>query len=183
MALLKYERAERDGSFRSELRTKLVSRRARPEDVDEILNVAHQSWWATYRGFVDDAEIRRRLAEWYSRAEIEKCVRDPGAVFLVAEIGPDIVGYGHLGWSAAGPELFRLYARPDVWRKGIGSSLISKLESELAMMGVTEYWCRVHRGNDIGLAFYLRAGFARDTSFDDTETFGLVRKIGTGSRS
>jgi GNAT superfamily N-acetyltransferase len=143
--------------------------------------VARDSWWATYRDIMPSEEIRRRLAEWYSRGAIEDSVRDDGAIFLVAEHRTSIVGYAHLGWTPAGPELFRLYARPELWRRGVGTSLLGALESELSAMGESEYRCRVHRDNHVGRAFYAQAGFDRDEGCDTDEEMGLVRRFGSPS--
>jgi len=123
------------------------------------------------------------LGEYYSRENIDACVRDPEALFLVVEVESRLVGYAHLGSGAAGPEMFRLYVRPSFWRKGFGSSLIRELESELRKKGISEYRCRVHRDNVVGQAFYNRAGFVRNEEHDNEEGISLVRRLGSQATS
>jgi GNAT superfamily N-acetyltransferase len=155
----------------------MICRPAEIADIPSIQAVAEAGWLATYLGIFTEAEIRERLADWYSAESLERCCTDRHAVFLVAEDKGEIVGYGHYGQRNLGPQLFRLYARPARWRSGVGSTILDHLEERLRKWGVREYCCRVHRRNEIGKAFYDRRGFAHHAAGDDAEHHFLIRKL------
>ncbi len=150
---------------------------AQEADVEGIQHVAAESWRATYKGIFSPEFISDFLASAYSMEGLSRSVRNPEHIFLVARDGPQVVGFCHYGVGRQGPELFRMYVLPDYWRSGTGTGFLRLLESRLAGHGVAEYYCYVHRRNEIGKAFYVRRGFVHESSRDREEEWCMVRRL------
>ncbi len=142
-------------------------------DAAAIGEVARASWHATYGEiylpeFIDDFWARNYSTEALERS-IARAREDAGRHFLVAERDGEVVGYLHFGPGQHGPELYRLYARPDQFGTGIGDALITELETRLSGV-VDRYILYVHARNDRGRRFYERQQFTevgRRTDSDD----------------
>ena len=94
--------------------------------------------------------------------------------FLVATIEGLVVGTamagfdGHRGW------VYYLAVHPDHRRKGIGSALMSRVESELATAGCTKLNLQVRASNPGAVAFYRDRGYAVE------ERVSLGKVLGAG---
>ena len=136
-------------------------RDAVPADVPAIERIARLVWPATYGSLLDRGVIDRFLEQNYAPAALERDVAGaaaPDVHFLVAtDEGGDVVGYLHFGPGEEAPELRRLYLRPDLTGRGLGTALLEELHRRLPEG--TTYVLRVHPGNERARAFYRRHGF------------------------
>lgn len=143
--------------------TQVLVRDAKPDDADQISDVARASWTDTYRDIFEPAFIESFLARNYAPAalalEAERAANHDDAEFLVAERDGEIVGYLGFGSGARGPELFRIYARPDAYGTGVGSMMLEELHRRIGGR-IDAYVLDVHSRNERGRAFYDRNGFA-----------------------
>lgn len=159
-------------------------RDATPDDVPAIRGVARSSWLATYgdvyaRAFIDDF-----LERAYSRDSLERSIARAAsgvdAHFLVAERAGEVVGYLHFGEGESGPELYRLYARPDQFGTGIGQALLDELESRIRQR-VSRYILYVHERNPRGRRFYERRGFTEVGRREGSNDELMLEKVLRGS--
>jgi ribosomal protein S18 acetylase RimI-like enzyme len=108
----------------------------------------------------EDSWRRRRAqyGQWLSR---------PDAFVLLAELDGVPVGYAMVHLRAGSPtwpaseragEVETLSVHPDARGRGVGTTLLRAVESELAKLGVDELSLHVVSGNDRAMAFYERHG-------------------------
>lgn len=157
--------------------TDLVFGDAHESDAEQIGQAAAQSWRATYKDIFAPEFIERFLAINYSPESLRRSIQDPRSTFLVACSGMQIIGFCHFGYGQQGAELFRLYVIPTHWRLGIGKQLVHLMESRWVMQNVSEYFCYVHKRNEIGKAFYLKMGFVHDPIRDRDDEWYMRRQI------
>lgn len=94
---------------------------------------------------------------------------DPGVVTLVAENDGRIVGFCTLRAAVdadvAGPgvaEMPTLYLHPDLWRRGLGTTLCVAIEAAAVRRGFHTLVLWVMEMNLGARAFYVSQGFAED---------------------
>ena len=96
------------------------------------------------------------------RDQCEKIAREiegPSSIFLVAEVGGEIVGAvlgtydGRKGW------INRLVVAPEHQRKGIGRALVSEVETRLDEIGIEIVACQVEDWNSESMVFLERIGY------------------------
>jgi ribosomal protein S18 acetylase RimI-like enzyme len=137
---------------------------AEPDDADGIASVHVRSWRAAYRGvvsddFLDNLSIANRALAW------RELLADAEQRTFVVESNGVIVGF-----SAAGPardpfaetatgEVYAIYVDPDVWGRGIGSSLLARAVADLRGRGYTAATLWVLVENDQARRFYERHGW------------------------
>jgi RimJ/RimL family protein N-acetyltransferase len=135
-------------------------RRARPDDLDRVVECQARCWQEAYHGLVpprylDDPTLSdRRRERWRRRIAGEREV-------VVAAVGDDIVGVG-----SAGPrkdddvepdtELMSLYVRKPWWGLGVGSRMLTVL------LGARDSYLWVFEDNLAARAFYAARGFRPD---------------------
>lgn len=159
-----------------------------PADADEIVQVRTASWRAAYSGIVSD-ETLAALPEVAPDRFVRSLARKREfAITLVAEKGPNVIGFASVGWDTresgeeqAGPgepgEVWALYVHPDHWGRGAGYALMREGHRWLAERDLlpVRVWELV--GNGIGRRFYERYGFAPDGERADFELGGASYPI------
>ena len=149
-------------------------RRARPEDAEAIERIRIRGWQAAYRHVFPAAELDAMVvdATWW----VERLAHPgPAGACFVAEDDA-----GMLGWATVGPsafpdrfgELRGLYVDPDRWRHGVGRTLLTCGEDELA-----ETWqdaiLWTLEDNPRTRRFYEAAGWRLDGKTGSFERFGV----------
>jgi diamine N-acetyltransferase len=136
-------------------------RRATPEDVPRLKELGVLGWETTYQHIVRPENRTLYLAgPFWSLETLERIVRDPACIVLVAEDDAGTV----TGFLSVEPlpddvvELTRFYVDPSCRRSGIGQALF---DAALALVPPTSRTMivNVFADNDVGCAFYERAGF------------------------
>jgi RimJ/RimL family protein N-acetyltransferase len=150
---------------------------ARVEDAEAIHGVARESWEATYRDIYTPEFISEFVDRNYSVEGLERSIAGGRSTYLVARDFGRVVGFCHFGIGPRGPELYRMYLRPDYWRSGIGRRFVHMMEAGWRAQGVAAYFCYVHERNEVGKGFYLKARFVHDPSRDDADEWCLVRQV------
>jgi GNAT superfamily N-acetyltransferase len=153
---------------------------AQAGDIPALQEVAEASWRATYAHIFAPEFIDRYLANAYDAESLRQAMARADSHFLVARLDSYLVGYAQAGIGRAGPgsfELYRLYVAPAHWRQGIGAGLIAGIEAWLKRQGATRYSCYVHSQNDVGKAFYQKAGFIHHRADDHDGEWCMVKEI------
>lgn len=113
-------------------------------DVWPVRETASASWHAAYDAVLGAETIDVIVDEWYAIGDLEAAIEGAAdredVAFLVAEPadGGSMAGCPGFAYAVPWPEdrsvayLAHLYVHPDGWREGIGTALLSALESALA---------------------------------------------------
>lgn len=151
--------------------------RATEADVEGIRRVASIGWRTTYRDIYTPEHIGDFIDRAYSLEGLTRSVSRPHQVFLVARDGRWVVGFCHFGPSDAGFQLYRMYVVPAYWRVGIGARFMALMEEHLRGLGAADYHCYVQERNEIGKAFYRKAGFVHEASRDQEDEWYMVKRL------
>jgi ribosomal protein S18 acetylase RimI-like enzyme len=94
--------------------------------------------------------------------QVQRALDHPGAVFLVALAGHEIVGSligGYDGWRG---NMYRLVVHPRFRRQGIARALVSEVEMRLMASGAVRITALVERDHPAAWGFWEAAGYSRD---------------------
>lgn len=134
----------------------ITVRPATAGDVDDIVDVGHETWHATYTSIAGEEYVREGLAKWWTTDGIAATVEAGRA--LVAEVEGRVVGMA--SWSVDGDvlDLWKLYVRPGAHRRGVGTALMRAVATgpaaDLLLVRLA------HKdGNVNARRFYERQGF------------------------
>jgi len=153
----------------------VVVRPARPEDVDEVVDVALEAWREGYRGVVapnlmpDPGGLRARLRER---------VAEPGPPIAVGELDSDVCGWITFGasrdWGAAPSvgEIWALNVHPGSWRRGVGRALVGYAIERLATGSFSEVTLWTFRDTPRSRSFYEAVGFRADGAMQSRHASG-----------
>jgi ribosomal protein S18 acetylase RimI-like enzyme len=149
----------------------LSIRPAVPDDAFDIATMHVRAWRAAYRGIVPDEvldglSVAARAASWSD--QLTGDLSDQHT--FVAEQEGVVVGFVALGPSRdplvepGTGEVYAIYVDPDLWGRGIGSSLLAQAVEELRSRGHASATLWVLAANQPGQRFYERRGWAADGS-------------------
>jgi GNAT superfamily N-acetyltransferase len=143
----------------------IIVRPARPEDVDDIVEIGLAAWREGYHGVVSANLMPDRMA---LRARISERVDQGSRHVAVAELDSAV-----RGWITFGPsrdagatryvgEVWALNVHPDVWRRGVGRELVAYALERLALDGFSEVTLWTFRDTPRSRSFYEALGFRGD---------------------
>lgn len=143
----------------------IVVRPARPEDVDQIVDVALAAWRDGYRGVVPRGLMPDPDG---LRARIRERVAEHGPPIAVGELDSAVSG-----WITFGPsrdigtppsigEIWALNVHPDSWRRGVGRELVTYALSRLTRESFSEATLWTFRDTPRSRSFYEALGFRAD---------------------
>ncbi|MBU0436807.1 GNAT family N-acetyltransferase [Staphylococcus succinus] len=136
-------------------------RKATPEDVVGIRDVATKAWYNTYLNIYAAKTVNELLAASYNEQHLLKRLEDQ--LFLVVEEDDEIIGFANF---INGTELYLSahYVRPSWKHNGYGSNLLSEGLSYFK----NEYddiYLEVDNKNDDAVSFYEQKGFEKVRSY------------------
>jgi ribosomal protein S18 acetylase RimI-like enzyme len=141
-------------------------RSATVADIDAIVDVAENAWYAAYGGVLDPTTIASAIEEYYGRELLEVAIERDEIAFYVAE-DDDVVGFASAERTWADEvELHTIYVHPDRWGEGIGSMLLERVTAWANGEGVDRIACGVLAENVIGIGFFEACGFERGATMD-----------------
>lgn len=137
-------------------------RRGSAEDALCVGVLAMQVFLETYATEGIRPDLAREVLATYTPNAFAERLRDPSAVFLLAERAGHLVGFAevlcgraHPGAPASdGAELVRLYVQGRSKRQGLGSALLASAESVASRHSARHLWLTVWSGNASALLFY-----------------------------
>ena len=143
-------------------------RDATPADAHGIATVLVQSWRAAYRGLLPDDVLAGLSVDDREQFWSDALTAPPphsGAV--VATIGAAVVGFAATGpplvpTDRADPtlgDLYALYLKPGLWRRGIGTQLHAAALDRLRSSGFSHAGLWVLETNERAVRFYTRHGW------------------------
>ena len=135
-------------------------RHAEVEDIEEIQEVAMESWLDTYSSMIPEETIREIVDSWYDSEDLEQQVKDP--IFFVAEKDDEVKGFIHASVKDEKAHLHRIYMRPESQGKGTGTELYGRAEEMIRDTGAKFVRLEVMSENSKGLRFYRNRGFEEE---------------------
>lgn len=138
-------------------------RRPAPEDAEPLSLFAARIFPLGGRPGADPAHIAAYVAEHLTPAQLRADMANSHMTLVIAEIGPDIVGYAALVRDSRHPQLpancsnevHKLYVDPAQHGRGIADAFMSALLEE----ATAPLWLTVFSENPRAIRFYQRWGF------------------------
>lgn len=138
---------------------RFVVRPATVADIGGIQDVAYETWRATYRGHIPDADIEAFLSANYSLEQLTRSVSRLGNGLLVACHGDEVVGYAMLSENGQGEaELWTIYVLPTFHGQGAGKLLWDAALDHARELGLQTLVLWVLKDNMTARRFYERQG-------------------------
>ena len=150
----------------------VIIRKLSDDDVDNVIEVARDSWKWAYNDIYSDEFIENWISEKYSKEkllnEITKSQLTLDLIFLGSFHESKLIGFIELKISSSKAELLRLYLRPEYTHREVGRILLSEAEELVKKRDVEEFILYVHKKNYIATSFYKKNGFqVKDIYGDD----------------
>lgn len=128
-------------------------------DLPAISEVARETWLATYRGHMPEADIQDFLQSNYSPERLRRSLKSLGEGFVVAVEAGQVIGYAMLSLNGDGhAELWSVYVLPGVQRRGAGQRLWDTQLAHARLLQATRLVLWVLEGNSTARRFYERQG-------------------------
>ena len=110
-------------------------REATPEDAHAISVIGRTAMPVQFAGLVDAEVVQAVATQTYEPSAVAECIRRcnaaDDALFLVAEIEGQVVGYLHFDPFDGDPELHRIYIGAEYRSRGVGAALVAELHERL----------------------------------------------------
>ncbi|MCS4486521.1 GNAT family N-acetyltransferase [Staphylococcus americanisciuri] len=152
-------------------------RRATPDDIIGIRDVATKAWYNTYLNIYAARTVNELLAASYNETHLLKRLEEQ--LFLVAMEDDTVVGFANF---IEGSELYLSahYVRPYSQNKGYGRLLLDQGLAHYKGQYAAVY-LEVDTHNEKAVAFYEREGFEvirtyEHVMFGETMTLALMKK-------
>jgi ribosomal protein S18 acetylase RimI-like enzyme len=144
----------------------IIIRPVTSRDIQQINQVATETWISTYQDIYSMEFINKFLNNAYSierlRQSIERDSQNMKRQFLVAENEGQVVGYAQINQMENEEyELLRIYIKPDFQQKGIGTLFINEIIRVHHPLNKLIAW--VQKENKAGRTFYEKKGFIINT--------------------
>jgi ribosomal protein S18 acetylase RimI-like enzyme len=138
----------------------LQIRRASPDDLPTISELAGRIWRAHYPGILSGAQIEYMLHRMYDIDQLRRDVA-AGVVYELVEDGERALGFcGYEQVLGEELKLHKLYVEVSEHRRGVGSMVLRHVEEEARRRGLSRVVLGVNRFNEKAIRAYRRNGFA-----------------------
>ena len=157
-----------------------VIRPATSNDIGKVRNLLVATWHDTYDSLLGVERVTTTTNEWHAMSVLAAQAVRPGASFLVAVQGDEVVGHSFTVEQEGGVLLLsrRLYILPTRQRQGIGKRLLQA--AIRCHPGMTRVQLVVEARNTKALAFYGRHGFVVTGEIEEEEPRPLRMELAVG---
>ena len=136
---------------------------ATQDDLSAIAHVAHVTWDDTYNNVIAPENRREFLERAYKPENLLPSINASGHWFYVAELGHQVIGFGHFlrryHPTQARAELVRLYVLPGYQNMFVGTTILETGFDALARDNIEQCFVSVQSSNKMARKFYERHGF------------------------
>ena len=147
-------------------------REATAGDATAVSAIGRTAMPVQFAGLVDAEVVDAVATQTYEPSAVADCIRRcnaaANAIFLVAEVDGEVVGYLHFDAFAGEPELHRIYLEARHRGRGVGAALVGALHTRLQP---ETYILLVVKGNDGAVRFYERHGLHQEETLDGLEHY------------
>ncbi len=150
-------------------------RKALPEELPIVRDIAHKTWPHTFAGILSLPQIEYMLELMYNMKTLESQLSEKGQVFLLAKEEGEFLGFAayELNYSErAKAKLHKIYVLPSAQGKGLGKKLILEVSDQANAKGQKSLLLNVNKFNQPAIDFYAYLGFK--------EAYREVIDIGNG---
>lgn len=143
-------------------------RKATPEDVEIIREIAEKTWWVAYSPILEKEQISYMLGTIYSTENVTSQIKNNTQTYLLLiepahPAGGDNKPVAFAAYSPReeAPEIYKLhklYCLPETQGKGYGKILINEVMNETVEAGKHTLDLNVNRNNK-AKSFYEKMGF------------------------
>ncbi len=137
-------------------------RKATSADADQIVKLAHQTWWPTYSEILSTEQISYMLSAIYLSDKVADQIATHSQVYVILEEDGEPVAFASYSVREEDTEVYKLqklYCHPTTQGKGYGKALINYVVDVVQQAGKKTLELNVNRGNN-AKAFYEKMGFA-----------------------
>ena len=129
------------------------------DDVEELRELLRTCWLDTYTGILPASVINTALEVWHSKENLTRGLQNARRYFVGSFERSELIGMA----SAAKVDedtlqVYQLYVLPSQQRKGLGTKLMDACISHFG--NPRRITLEVEEGNQKGIAFYRKYGFA-----------------------
>ncbi len=149
--------------------TEIKIRCATIKDSEMLTELSYKTFWDAFHDNPKNApdDLADYMNSAFNVKQIGKELNDENAIFFVAEIENEAVGYAKLLIESCEPkitaekpiELARLYSKQEFLGKGVGKSLMQRCLEEAEKRDCDRMWLGVWEFNPRAQAFYRKHGF------------------------
>ncbi len=126
--------------------------------VDEIIELAHTTWFHTYSSIISQEQIRYMLDLFYNASVLHSQLQESTHIFKAVESEGKLIAYMHLLPDTQDYKLSKLYVLPSFQGRGAGALLMQEAYQLLKKSGVEKLTLNVNRFNP-AFHFYVKHGF------------------------
>jgi len=136
-------------------------RKATSADADQIVKIAHQTWWPTYSQILSTEQITYMLSAIYLSDKVAEQIDTQSQLYILLEEDGQPVAFASYSVREEDADVYKLqklYCHPTTQGKGYGKALIEHVINEVRQAGKKTLDLNVNRGNN-AKAFYEKMGF------------------------
>lgn len=137
-------------------------RKALPEELPIVRDIAHKTWPDTFAGILSSPQIDYMLELMYNLKTLESQLLEKGQVFLLAEEEGEFLGFAayELNYSEGEKsKLHKIYVLPSGQGKGLGKKLINEVSNQAKSNDQKSLLLNVNKFNQPAIDFYTYLGF------------------------
>jgi diamine N-acetyltransferase len=146
----------------------LTTRQASAADVPALERLGEATYRSHFTAIWSPARLEAYIAAEYGAAALaESLARPELAIWLIAEVGREPIGFAKLNWNRAlpvppdrsGTELQKIYLLAEKTGQGHGGAMLEQILDRARQRGDKVIWLDVLKSNAGARAFYERHGF------------------------
>lgn len=138
----------------------LTIRRATPDDIPTLRQLAHRIWHDYYPAVISREQIAYMLERMYSPEQIRRELDDGVLWELLLRAGEPVgfISCAHEP-AAARVKLNKLYLLTELHGRGLGQQALEHVKRAARQLGASQVYLTVNKGNHRAVRAYQRAGF------------------------
>jgi GNAT superfamily N-acetyltransferase len=147
---------------------------ANEEHLPALAELAGVIWRGCYPGIISSAQIEFMLARMYAPDTLREEIQSRNIRFYRLLVAGRFDGFASIGpaGETGAMKLHKLYLRPELHGRGLGSRLLGHCQAEARRLGARRLILAVNKLNSRAIAAYERNGFVVQE--------GVVTDIGGG---
>ncbi len=162
--------------------TKLIIKKAKPEDADILAKLGKRTFTEAYAGKIPKQALKKYVLGNFSHKAIALELALKNSSFSIAYKEKTPAGYSKINISrnvhgekdSRCSELERVYVLKEFQGQGIGNALLKKFEHAAKKRGNTFVWLGTWEKNKRSISFYKRHGYTKFSSH--TFAIGTIKQ-------